>query len=31
LFGADSKLIQKGSAVVGAWQGNKLVAEWTKK
>jgi hypothetical protein len=31
LFGADSKLIQKGSAAVGAGQGNKLVAEWTKK
>ena len=31
LFSTDSTLIQKGSAAVGAGQGNKLVAEWTKK
>ncbi len=31
LFGTDGKLIQKGTAAVGAKPGNRLVQEWTKK
>ncbi len=31
LFGTDGKLIQKGTAAVGAGSGNKLVVEWTEK